>query len=278
MKTAFEIKEEQAATSHTHLLLEVAQFGISVLKFRKDPFTIDAVSIYNFQEDEAGTTFVEKFREVLTDTAIGDKSNVHVFYNFKESLLIPAEFMQEVSSSEQLNLMYGISPAAETAYDEIAIDSGISKQDKMFCVFRIPRGVRSLTNEISSNSSRHSTSQQIRLTGASELHCTIFHNTIKVFLYSGNQLLLVQQFGYKTPADAVYHLLNVCDKHDLRPGDIDVYINGMIDSGSSLYQELYKYFLHLHFNVVADDIFLSSGIKEHPLHFITHLTELARCV
>ncbi len=277
MKTAFEINGEEPAAADTHALLEVGEYGMSALRFRKEPFSIDAISTYNFPEDSHGT-ISEKFRKIISDNAFASQANVHVFFNFREALLIPDEFMRGDTYAAQLNLVYGISPGDDNAYDEFVINPGSEQPQKLFCVYRIPGGLVSVVKEISLNRPMHSTSVQIQPKAPTALHCTIFYNTIKIFLYVNNQLQLVNQYTYKTPADVVYHLLNACDKHEVSPSEIDVFLDGMIDVDSSLYQEIYKYFLHVYFNVIADDVVLSSGIKEHPLHFITHLTALARCV
>src|SRR5688572_14575063 len=107
---------------------------MSVLKFRKDPLSIDGVSTYNFKEEHNSRNLVEHLQHIISDIKVVEKQNVHVFYNVKDALLIPSEFMHEDTYPAQLNLLYGLAPGANTLYDEITIDSGIGRQDKMFCV------------------------------------------------------------------------------------------------------------------------------------------------
>ena len=278
MKPAFKIIQDESGSSDGHVLIELAHHSISILWFKKDPLTVNAVSIYNFSDEIGNRTLIENCRDVISENNIDSRANVQVFYNFKESILIPAEFMHRDIIEAQLNLLHGVPTTSVTGYDEMLLEAGIGKEEKMYCVYRIPAGIRELVEEISSNKPRHSTSVQVKPPGTNVMQCTIFHNTVKMFLYNNNQLLIVQQCSYKTPADVAYHLLNTCDKYSVSPTEVNLYIDGLIDSESSLYQEIYKYFLNVHFSPVSDDIFLSPGIKEHPLHFISHLTELAKCV
>jgi hypothetical protein len=125
---------------------------------------------------------------------------------------------------------------------------------------------------------RHSSSMQLQASGTTDIHCIVFHNTIKVILFNRGQLQFVQQFHYKTPEDVVYHLLNTCEKYDVTVNEVVLMLSGMIDARSNLYQELYKYFLNISFAAVSDEVFLSPDIKTFPAHFFSHLTALAKCV
>ena len=110
------------------------------------------------------------------------------------------------------------------------------------------------------------------------MHCIFFHNSIKVFLFNGPALQLVQQFNYDTPVDAAYHLLNCCEQYNLAAAEITLMLSGMIDEQSKLYTELYRYFLSIEFEQTDKEIELHDRIKFYPSHFFSHLTGLASCV
>ena len=89
----------------------------------------------------------------------------------------------------------------------------------------------------------HATSLQLdKSTGndATFLYGIFYHNCIKVLLFDGTSLKVVQQFNYNTPVDAAYHLLNCCHQYNFQPAEISLVLSGMIDEQSKLYNELYK--------------------------------------
>lgn len=279
MKPAFKSRHEDADVSDdTHVLIELGRYGLSILWFNKDPLTVQGVASYNFPGEATIEALQENVQTIINDNKLAAAAGVYVFYNFAESVLVPAEFHNIMDGAQQLNLIYGVTPQSVVAQDAMQFPDGVGNPDTVYNVYRIPVGISETVEKMTSAKPKHATSVQVKFPGTNVLQCTIYHNTIKVFLYSNNQLLIVQQFGYKTPADVVYHLLNTCDKYNLASTEVSLNLNGMIDSESSLYQEIYKYFLKVNFNTVSDDVNLSAEIQEHPSHFISHLTDLARCV
>jgi hypothetical protein len=126
----------------------------------------------------------------------------------------------------------------------------------------------------------HATSLQLEKFHADDefLHCIFFHNSIKVFMFKGAALQIVQQFSYNLPVDAAYHLLNCCEQYNFKPTEARLILSGMIDEKSKLYTELYRYFLNIEFEKPDNRIGLHDRIKFYPPHFFSHLTGLALCV
>lgn len=87
-----------------------------------------------------------------------------------------------------------------------------------------------------------------------------------------NRLLLVQAFGYTTPSDALYHLLNACRHFSLDPGTVQLEVSGLLEMQSALYRELFQYFRNLSVRGNSWD----TG-PDYPSHFFTHLNDLATC-
>ena len=99
-------------------------------------------------------------------------------------------------------------------------------------------------------------------------------HTLKLFFFKEGQLQIVQYFDFTTPADVCYHILNVAERFETTASSLTLSLSGMIDVDSTLYQELYKYFLHIKFAETKDVVF-SKGFEELPTHFYHHLTALA---
>ena len=91
-----------------------------------------------------------------------------------------------------------------------------------------------------------------------------------VLITKGNRLLVLQQHEYETPADVLFHLLSYVRYLGLSQQETPVELSGLIERDSSLYQELYQYFIRLWFH--------EAGWSNEPAHFFSNLNALASCV
>ena len=99
-----------------------------------------------------------------------------------------------------------------------------------------------------------------------------------IMVARGGKFLLAQCFAYSTPDDVLYYLLKVCRQFSLSQQGVELSLSGLVDKQSSLYRELYLYFIHITFRD-ADWSLTSSGHagNEYPAHFFTSLNDLAKC-
>ena len=281
MKTAFNLIPDIENTGPLHLIVEAGWYGVSFAWYKKDPLSLEGVLSYNFNERITAAELSTHLEYIIEKEPVfsSQPASVSVFYNFKESLLIPGRYFNDMHSGRQLAAIYGEVSDNILRADLIQQEPDIAHTEQVHNIYRIPQEVHTvITRNFPGAAIRHSTSMQLAQNGDADMHCILFHNTVKVILFSRKQLLLVQQFSYKTPEDVVYHLLNTCDKYNVAVTDIVLLLSGMIDAQSNLYQEIYKYFLNVSFEPVSDEVFLSADIKAFPTHFFSHLTALAKCV
>jgi len=97
-------------------------------------------------------------------------------------------------------------------------------------------------------------------------------NDFTVLASKGSLLLLTQTFAYSTPEDVLYYLLNTCRQFNLSQQELQLQLSGLIDKRSSLYNELYQYFIHIDFREAGWNL-----KNEYPAHFFTSLNDLATC-
>lgn len=93
-----------------------------------------------------------------------------------------------------------------------------------------------------------------------------------VIVVRANDILLANVFAYTTPGDVLYYLLNICRQFSLSQDDVQVSLSGMLEKDSSLYKELYQYFIHIEFRE-AD----WGAAADCPAHFFTSFNDLALC-
>jgi len=267
LHTLFDIKDNVDLL----LLIEVGDFSISLVWSTFQRKNIIGIEVFNIDEQEDYTTFfmgvvneIKRFNNQIKKTKVR--------YNSKESLLVPVTYYNASLNKEMLDLLYGEN-------DFMIIKSDEVKEVGFYNIYRIPKPLDVLlTNHFSAIEEKHSTSKQIKLDViGDQLFCIISHKRIKVFLYKGNNLQIVQQFNYQSFEDVIYHLLNICEQHSMNPSEIKLQLKGLIVKDSKLFQELHNYFLDIDFASTNDTSSLPTSISEENKHFLSHLIELALC-
>lgn len=106
---------------------------------------------------------------------------------------------------------------------------------------------------------------------------TIYFNEVQITVERNGNWLLLQSYNYQTPEDVLYHILNVMQQLGLTQDETTVYLQGMIDQHSALYDVLYSYILNLQ---LKDELQYSfpSATEEHPVHLSASLDQVLVCV
>lgn len=274
MKTAFKILPSQKNEVALHLLMEVGWEGVSLLWYQSAPLIIEGLHIFKNDKLLPGTELAYQLKEIIQTQNLPSFTQCHILYNFKESMLVPDAFFIEKNISSMLDTLYGRQPVT-TVFSE-AIKAMDAKN-----IYRVPAAVDMvLRTDFPAAVFQHSNTILLPFLqqNQQQLFCIVYHNSIKVFLFVDYILQHVQFYPYNTPSDVAYHLLNTCQLHQVLPAEITLTLAGFIDQDSNLYQELYRYFLHIRFNDPAADVQLNEEISQLPVHFFGHLINAAQCV
>jgi hypothetical protein len=97
----------------------------------------------------------------------------------------------------------------------------------------------------------------------------------RVIVTKVNQLQLTQIYTYSARLDMVYILLKIFSEWNMPKEETVVYLSGLIEKDSALYEDLYAYFLNLEFAVPPTP---AVDGEEYPAHYFTSLANLAKCV
>ena len=271
MKSAINIPFKSSSKSPVDLLIEIGDFGFTLLWTSNQLATIDGFAVYVFEENDNQK---ERIESILNSSQIKgvDFNSVKIRYNYSASLLVPEKHFQASLNEQMLSLVYGKNEEGEINNDVVALKN-------IHNIYRVPTSINHLlATTFSTSTSLHSTSLQINHQIAdSSLYCIVFHESIKVIVYHEGKLQLVQQFKYQVPNDVVYHLLNVCQQHQLNPSIISCRLSGMIVKESNLFEALYNCFLDISFMDTKELKYASEEFNELPSHFFSHLIELATC-
>jgi hypothetical protein len=113
--------------------------------------------------------------------------------------------------------------------------------------------------------------------GGTRVTATIRFHEVQLTVEKNGNWLLLQSYNYHTPEDVLYYILNAMQQLDLTQEETTVYLQGMIDQHSALYDVLYSYILNLQ---LKDELQYSfpAATDEHPVHLSASLDQVLVCV
>ncbi|MFN8248033.1 MAG: DUF3822 family protein [Ferruginibacter sp.] len=276
MKPAFNILPDAGDKDSLHLLIEVGEEGISFVWYSKSPSFVQGLAVYNFPDGLGYNGIAAEIDAIFRSNGLLNNwyTSVTICYDFKESLLLPAEYNIPNAAEEMLNLVYDSGDMEDIRTEPITATS-------MLNAYAVDKKIAAvLLNKFPEAATFHSSSlllQKMQANGT-ELHCIIFHNTLKVFLFKEGALQFTQQFHYTKPVDVSYHLLNSCAQYNINGSEVSLFLSGMVEAHSNLYNEIYKYFLNIQFESQDPGIHSHDRIRFYPEHFFSHLIAMVSCV
>ena len=267
MNTTFKIVPTNIDVPN-NILVEISTSNVGVICYTTFPFVINGFYYFNLTEKDKAGAFLTELNEHLNFL----KEQVNVFYNYADSTLVPSTFFKKDELNNIAALMYGNKLNAINVNEtitELSIEN----------IYSVPQNIK---NEIESlfpaAKSYHSLSKLIQHTNGTKLYATIYHNEIRVILFKENNFTLASYFDYTTPEDVCYHLLNVCQQNEVSVTEVELVLNGMIETTSNLYKEMYKFFLNIAVDALPEKVLLAENFDGLSEHYFSPLVKLAKCV
>ncbi len=192
-----------------------------------------------------------------------------IAYDYPQNTLVPARDFQSEENNTVLNNLLGEQGAVSTIAETIP-------EWLVYNVYAVPQEVQQwVANKFAAVSFHHQFSVAIKnIEAAAEngsMAVDFRKDDLTILVAKHGKLLLAQSFEYSTPEDVLYYLLNISKQFSLSQQETQLYLTGLIDKNSSLYSELFQYFIQIDFRN-AD-----WKHNEYPAHFFTTLNDLARC-
>ena len=266
LKTLYHIPPQNSGSKALNLLVEVGDAVLSLLWFDQQNLAVEGVSIHQIEESVDWESALKNY------AVLEEIKNCKIFYNTKESLIVPQKYHDTLLNGQLLRLMYGENAAVQ-------IYENYVEKIEAWHIYRIESTIDALLKQTFIASTHHHASV-LQLTNPFEgngLKCIFYQDSFKVLLFKAGALQLVQQFHFNTPEDVVYHLLNCCQQYEMKPTEMKLIISGLMMSDSNLFKLIYSYFLDVVFEVPDENIVLSTEINVFPSHFFSHLIALATC-
>lgn len=272
---SFNIQPPAIDSETAQLFAEAGPTGISLVVLNNHN-RFNAAVTYALAAGLSEGELAEALKLICSSESLLQKqyAKTHIFWNFTESILVPAELMNADRNVNMLNLVFGDAKQG-------AIRSDFLYRHNLHNVYRLPDAVADIfTGYLPVATQTHLFSALVNrdIPAGDQLFTVFYSNSITIMLCKEGKLQVIQNFVYNNADDCVFHLLNVCKGFDVQPASVALHINGMIDEKSGLYTAIYRYFLNITFDALPDAYSYADEIKNYPPHFFSHLFELASCV
>lgn len=258
----------QAAEQVLSIRIGDSHFGFAIT-------SLDAAELYQlawFTDAEITDTALRDIYQKNPALAGAFKKTI-VCFDYAESVMAPFNLYKEADTKLLLETMFGVR-------DNNVITTETVEGWQINNVYTVPQAIQNWVNEKFQQAYyKHTYTVGIRQADTSDFEGAFavdFRNdNFSVLVTKGNKLLLAQTFEYATPADVVYHLINISQKFSLKQETVLITIAGLIEKESALFREVYQYFLHVNFREASWHI--ADDKEEYPKHFFTSLNDLAKC-
>ena len=261
-------------TAAANLYVEAGPAAVSFVVLDDDK-CFRAVVIYPFANGLSVNDYNEQLGEILDSESLLQNSfrKTTIIWSFKESIIVPNEWMNKVDKHELLNLVHGDLPAGE-------IRSDFLFKHSLHNLYRVPQVVLArISNKFlyAGHTHQYSLLPEVTSMAGDKLLALFYNSQVNVLLCRNGRLQVMQQFTYTNAEDAAYHLLNVCSTFDVSTENVVLQLSGMIDEASALYAGLYKYFLQVEMLALPEGFGYTEAIRAQPAHFFSHLFATAAC-
>lgn len=271
MKTAFSILPEPGAGKRFDLLIEAGRDCIAMLWYSKETSTLEGFSLYQPGELLTDDALSAAIQRLLATENFPNYDACRIFFNFKESVLIPSHLQYQQGREDLLQLMFGEDRSSVVLKEDTLSGSAIN-------LYRVPAALNNAFNDRFYGSSvKHSNSCQLAAAKKYDLYCIVYPNSVKIILHKDGRLQLAQLFDYKNPSDVSYYLLQACKTHEMNAAQATICLSGFVDKDSQLYQEIYRYFMQIDLLQVPGEITVTEKMQELPSQFYSFLIPLLQC-
>jgi Protein of unknown function (DUF3822) len=273
---SFNITTENTPLNKPNLFITAGKQGISFIQLDTDSSTFISVLVYHFAKHLTAAAVAEEINNIVSAENLSQQhfKKIFVAWCFDENVLVPHEYFDAGNSKEMLELVHG-------DLMQGTVQNELVTAHNLHTVYKIPAAVKNIFNNyfpFCIQSHQSSSLINFEKNNKDLLYCNFYPEHLTVLLRKNDQLQVIQQFEYASPEDAVYHLLNVCQSFETDAPKTILTVSGMIDTDSSLYSELYKYFQCVNCADLPASFNYADEIKNHPKHYFSHLFATASCV
>jgi len=198
-----------------------------------------------------------------------------IVYNVTESILIPAELYNADEIQLQFKSVYG-QKVHTSLISEYISDWNI------YNIYGVPDSLHlAISRKFNNGKFWNSNSIQLKnynKENPNSIHIDFRTDEFSLVVFKNETIHIAQTYTYASPEDVLFCLLKICQQFDIKQTDVKMFLSGLIEKDSSVFRELYKYFIHLDFYSLPAEFRLAEALKEYPDHYYSSICKLAQCV
>lgn len=259
-----------------HLCVDAGPSHMSLSLFKKSDRQFVGYEFYPL----AAASRMDDTAEILAGSPILDipVGNVLVTYNTPESVLIPGRLHRPEIAKQTLNIIHGDLPSGNIMQEHV-------QNEDIFNVYRVPGWLHeAMSARFPKGRFWHVYSAILKVIDKRKedmpetlLYAMFYPGHVILTLLRDGKLMIIQSFPYEIPEDVSYTLLNVTQQFGLDSEELTLWVSGLIEKDSIVYQELLKYFM-----IVEPDngngMFRAEEVfTTYPDHYFTPAFSLCLC-
>ena len=98
-----------------------------------------------------------------------------------------------------------------------------------------------------------------------------------IFITEGKRLLFQNAFHFTAREDVIYYIIFVMEQLAINPEETEIFLSGIIDRDSKLYEIMHKYVRHINFIQLSDQFNYSYHFNDIPQHYFFNLINSRLC-
>ncbi len=232
----------------------------------------NAISSFELFLHDAGsqTSFSEVVAELQRESALFSQpfGTIQIIWQQEQCTIIPKPFFREDLSEAFTQMIFGNEMGVQCQSELVA--------DKVF-LFDIPQDwAQTMLHHFPAASFHHKYSRLFSNWSEGRdrapetfLHAMFYQQHFILVVVKQQNIHLLNSFSYSTPEDALYHLLNVCERLGIDKNVTPVFVSGLIDPESGLYKQLHQYISDLRTRDFPTAQLAAEGFREYPSHFFS---------
>lgn len=236
---------------------------------------IDAIEVFQLEENNADWSDI--FFEIKQNSRLigHNYSNVLVFHNFEEVLILPLAKMSATAAENYLSLVYGSDERSDTKFD--SIQTGLPT----VTIYRIKKSLTELLNRnFLLYKSQHSYTRILNdllnrdIEARIFLKLIVYHKHFIVALLIDNKLQLIKSYHFNLPDDILYYCISVAQQSGMPSIQAHIEVSGMIDFQQGLLEQLKKSFGIISFDILMDEEMIHARPSNYSSYFFTPFYKL----
>lgn len=262
-------------TASAYLLVQTGAGFIGFASFQPTEKKVNSWAVFELEQQISAAQLEEKLSAIAAAyTWVHTNYQKVILLQYAPlNVLVPAILNSEAGKEQLLQLVHGPQTNRVLVKD-------IVLQQSLVNHYSVDADLASLLNKrFPKGEWWHVQSLLLTKTAAGEARvtATICFNEVQLTVEKNGNWLLLQSYNYHTPEDVLYYILNAMQQLDLTQEETTVYLQGMIDQHSALYDVLHLYILNLQ---LKDELQFSfpPATEEHPVHLSASLDQVLVCV